>query len=89
MNGSNMWPETSFTPPLPPQRRRMSGRPATKGKRYVTEKIGKHKVSKKGKPIMCSACHMPGHTKVTCPTTNNPVKLRVKRPKITKTTQVY
>ncbi|CAH1438421.1 unnamed protein product [Lactuca virosa] len=50
--------------------------------------MGKHKVSKKGKPIVCSACHMPGHNKVTCPTTNKPVKLRVKRAKITKTTQV-
>ncbi|CAH1439963.1 unnamed protein product [Lactuca virosa] len=49
--------------------------------------MGKHKVSKKGKPIVCSACHMPGHNKVTCPTTNKPVKLRVKKPKITKTTQ--
>ncbi|CAI9268575.1 unnamed protein product [Lactuca saligna] len=87
MNGSNMWPHTSFTPPLPPQRIRMSGIPTTKRKRDVTEKMGKHKVSKKGKPIVCSAFHMPGHNKVTRLTTNKPVKLRVKRSKITKTTQ--
>ncbi|CAI9301826.1 unnamed protein product [Lactuca saligna] len=32
MNGSNMWSETSFTLPLPPQRRRMLGRPAKEKK---------------------------------------------------------
>ncbi|CAI9284412.1 unnamed protein product [Lactuca saligna] len=88
MNGSNMWQEISFIPHLPPQRRRMSGRPATKRKRDVTDKMGKHKVPKKGKHIVCNACHMLGHNKVTCPTTNKSVKLNVKRPKITKTTQL-
>ncbi|CAH1431086.1 unnamed protein product [Lactuca virosa] len=32
---------------------------------------------------------MPGHNKVTCPSTNKPVKLKVKRPKITKNTQEF
>ncbi|CAI9265825.1 unnamed protein product [Lactuca saligna] len=33
MNGSNLWPATDYTPPLPPVRRAMPGRPATKRKR--------------------------------------------------------
>ncbi|CAI9279568.1 unnamed protein product [Lactuca saligna] len=37
MNGSNLWPTTDYTPPLPPVRRAMSGRPATKRKRDATE----------------------------------------------------
>ncbi|CAH1443259.1 unnamed protein product [Lactuca virosa] len=37
MNGSNLWPTTDNTPPLPPIRRTMPGRPATKRKRDATE----------------------------------------------------
>ncbi|CAH1435724.1 unnamed protein product [Lactuca virosa] len=37
MNGSNLWPATDYTPPLPPVRRTMPGRPATKRKRDATE----------------------------------------------------
>ncbi|CAI9268759.1 unnamed protein product [Lactuca saligna] len=49
MNDSNIWPDTSFTPPLPPQRRRMHGRHIVKRKRDVSERMGKHNVSKKGR----------------------------------------
>ncbi|CAI9259780.1 unnamed protein product [Lactuca saligna] len=41
----------------------MPGRPTTNRNTDVIEKMGKHKVSKKGKPIVCSTCHMPGHNK--------------------------
>ncbi|CAH1450165.1 unnamed protein product [Lactuca virosa] len=37
MNGSNLWPATDYTPPLPPVRRTIPGRPATKRKRDATE----------------------------------------------------
>ncbi|CAI9284262.1 unnamed protein product [Lactuca saligna] len=37
MNNSDMWPETNYTPPLPPISRRMPGRPATKRKKSTTE----------------------------------------------------
>ena len=37
MNGSNLWPATDYTPPLPPVRRTMPGRPVTKRKRDATE----------------------------------------------------
>lgn len=37
MNGSNLWLATDYTPPLPPVRRTMPGRPATKRKRDATE----------------------------------------------------
>ncbi|CAI9288882.1 unnamed protein product [Lactuca saligna] len=37
MNGSNLWPATDYTPPLPPGRRAMPGRPLTKRKRDATE----------------------------------------------------
>ncbi|CAI9286313.1 unnamed protein product [Lactuca saligna] len=67
MNGSKMWPETNYIPPLPPKNRTMHGRPKTKKVRDVSENGGKHKVSKKGKKISCSLCKMEGHNKKTCP----------------------
>lgn len=51
MNSSDMWPETNYTPPLPPINRRMPGRPTTKRKKSTTENIGTHRVSKAGKKI--------------------------------------
>ncbi|CAH1425790.1 unnamed protein product [Lactuca virosa] len=42
MNGSNLWPTTDYTPPLPPVRRTMRGRPATKRKRDATENQTRH-----------------------------------------------
>ncbi|CAI9290557.1 unnamed protein product [Lactuca saligna] len=37
MNGSNLWPATDYIPPLPPLRRAMPGRPATKRKKDAIE----------------------------------------------------
>ncbi|CAI9301587.1 unnamed protein product [Lactuca saligna] len=37
MNGSNLWPVTDYTPPLPPVRRTMPGIPATKRKMDATK----------------------------------------------------
>ncbi|CAI9282033.1 unnamed protein product [Lactuca saligna] len=55
MNGRNLWPATYYTPPLPPIRRTMTERPATKRKRDATEtpnnqeknqrKLPKHKTN--------------------------------------------
>lgn len=64
MNGSNMWPEITFTPYLPPKERRMPRIPTVKRKKDVLERMGKHKMSKLGKPIVCGACHMFIHNKV-------------------------
>ncbi|CAH1451778.1 unnamed protein product [Lactuca virosa] len=79
MNGSNLWPATDYTPPLPPVRRTIPGRPATKRKRDATENQlsekskkstqtqnkGKQqvKVSKAGKKQKCSLCEIEGHNK--------------------------
>nr|KAJ0217332.1 hypothetical protein LSAT_V11C300118470 [Lactuca sativa] len=54
MNSSDMWPETNYTPPLPPINRRTPGRPTTKRKKSTTENIGTHRVSKAGKKIRCN-----------------------------------
>nr|KAJ0192741.1 hypothetical protein LSAT_V11C800426100 [Lactuca sativa] len=80
MNSSDMWPETNYTPPLPPINRRMPGRPTTKRKKSTTENIGTHKVSKAGKKIRCSICKEIGHNKATCPQ-RRPQKLNVKKQK--------
>ncbi|CAI9260825.1 unnamed protein product [Lactuca saligna] len=45
----------------------MPGKPNTKRVRDVSEKSGKHRVSKKGKKISCSLCKVEGHNKKTCP----------------------
>ncbi|CAI9296449.1 unnamed protein product [Lactuca saligna] len=66
-NNSDMWPETNYTPPLPPINRRMPGRPTTKRKKSTTENTGTHRVSKAGKKIRCSICKEIGHNKATCP----------------------
>ena len=75
-----MWPETNYTPPLPPINRRMPGRPTTKRKKSTTENTGTHRVSKAGKKIRCSICKEIGHNKATCPQ-RRPQKLNVKKQK--------
>ncbi|CAI9268000.1 unnamed protein product [Lactuca saligna] len=80
MNSSDMWPETNYTPPLPPINRRMPGRPTTKRKKSTTENTGTHRVSKAGKKIRCSICKEIGHNKATCPQ-RRPQKLNVKKQK--------
>ncbi|CAI9278555.1 unnamed protein product [Lactuca saligna] len=80
MNSSDMWPETNYTPPLPPINRRMPGRPTTKRKKSTTENTGTHMVSKAGKKIKCSICMENGYNKATCPQ-RRPQKLNVKKEK--------
>ncbi|XP_052625661.1 uncharacterized protein LOC128132761 [Lactuca sativa] len=87
MNSSDMWPETNYTPPLPPINRRTPGRPTTKRKKSTTENIGTHRVSKAGKKIRCSICKEIGHNKATCPQ-RRPQKLNVKKQKKQKVVQV-
>ncbi|CAI9268328.1 unnamed protein product [Lactuca saligna] len=45
INSSDMWPETNYTPPLPPINRRMHGRPTTKRMKSTTENTGTHRGS--------------------------------------------
>ncbi|KAL7602969.1 hypothetical protein Lser_V15G16880 [Lactuca serriola] len=80
MNSSDMWPETNYTPPLPPINRRIPGRPTTKRMKSTTENIGTHRVSKDGKKTRCSICKEIGHNKATCPQ-RRPQKLNVKKQK--------
>ncbi|CAI9299761.1 unnamed protein product [Lactuca saligna] len=80
MNSSDMWPETNYTPPLPPINRRMPGRPTTKRKKSTTENTGTHRVFKAGKKIRCSICKEIGHNKATC-LQRRPQKLNVKKQK--------
>nr|KAJ0197201.1 hypothetical protein LSAT_V11C700369740 [Lactuca sativa] len=74
MNGSDMWPETNYTPPLPPISRMMPGRPATKRKKSTTENKGKIRFLMLGKKLDI------GHNKATCPE-RKPQKLNVKKQK--------
>nr|KAJ0209809.1 hypothetical protein LSAT_V11C400172910 [Lactuca sativa] len=67
MNSNDMWPETNYTPQLPPISKKMHGRPATKRKKSTTENIGTRRVSKAGKKIRCSVCKEIRHNKATCP----------------------
>ncbi|CAI9264970.1 unnamed protein product [Lactuca saligna] len=46
MNGSNLWPTSEYTPPLPPIRRTLSGRPATKRKKDSMENQSSNKSKK-------------------------------------------
>ncbi|CAI9291389.1 unnamed protein product [Lactuca saligna] len=80
LNSSDMWPQTNYTPPLPPINRRMPGRLTTKRKKSTTETTGTHKVSKAGKKIRCSICKEIGHNKATCPQRRHQ-KLNVKKQK--------
>ncbi|KAL7586291.1 hypothetical protein Lser_V15G36537 [Lactuca serriola] len=80
MNGSDMWLETNYTPPLPPISRRTLGMPTTNRKKATTENTGTHMVSKAGKKIRCSICKEIGHNKTTCPQ-RRPQKLNVKKQK--------
>ncbi|CAI9271151.1 unnamed protein product [Lactuca saligna] len=67
MNSSDKWPETNYTPPLPPINRRMPGKSATKRKKSTTENTGTYRVFKAGKKIRCSIYMEIGHNKATCP----------------------
>ncbi|CAH1432157.1 unnamed protein product [Lactuca virosa] len=66
----------------------MPGRPKTKRVIDMIEKVGKHRVSKKGKKISCNLCQGEGDNKKTCPSFDRPrlekLPTRVKRTKTTK-----
>ena len=81
LNGSSMWPETSYTPPLPPIARRMPGRPKIKRKRDSVENVGRLRVSKTGRMMTCGLCAEQRHNKRCCPTAPGRSKLPVKRAK--------
>ncbi|CAH1426442.1 unnamed protein product [Lactuca virosa] len=61
-----MWPSTDFIPPLPPLKRRISGRLTIKRRRDASEWMGKHTILKAGKKVSCSICKEKGQKKATC-----------------------
>ncbi|CAH1452094.1 unnamed protein product [Lactuca virosa] len=86
MNGMNMWPSTTFTPPLPPLKRRMPDSPKVKRIRHDSEMYGKHTLSKEGKKVSCGICKEKGHNKNTCTQVSMPPKTNVtKKQKIMQT----
>ena len=50
-----MWPTTDFIPPIPPLKRRMSGRPKVNRRQDESKKLPRHIVSKAGKNN-CAVC---------------------------------
>ncbi|KAI3495861.1 hypothetical protein L1887_38207 [Cichorium endivia] len=70
LNDSSLWPQNpELDPPLPPRRRRLPGRPATKRRRDKAERElsgkTKHTVSRLGSQ-KCSICKQTGHNKAKC-----------------------
>lgn len=63
LNGSNMWEVTSYTKPLPPNDRKMRGRPSVKRKRHVSEKNDKYPT---GRVLTCKNCFETGHNIRSC-----------------------
>ena len=81
MNGSKMWPKTSYEKPLPPKERRMPGRPTIKRKRHETENKAKYPtVSKKGRAKTCGNCLQFGHNARTCKNEKQVPPPKSKRP---------
>lgn len=74
LNGEKMWPKSSIDPPLPPQARRMPGRPKKQRRREQHEEPQKRRfsISRAGLVITCSRCKEPGHNKSSC---KNPVSI--------------
>ncbi|CAI9285468.1 unnamed protein product [Lactuca saligna] len=72
LNGSSMWPEAPYMKPLPPQKRRLPGRPTLKRKMDQSERESKgktrHTISKVGAVNRCTICRERGHNSSTCPT---------------------
>ncbi|CAI9291985.1 unnamed protein product [Lactuca saligna] len=72
LNGSSMWLEAPYMKPLPPQKRRLPGRPTLKRKMDQSERESKgkkrHTSSKVGTVNRCTICRERGHNRSTCPT---------------------
>ncbi|XP_023741915.1 uncharacterized protein LOC111889995 [Lactuca sativa] len=71
LNGSDMWQEVPYQRPLPPEKRRLPGRPSVKMQRDAMEKElsgpVRHSVTRRGALIRCSICKESGHNKKKCP----------------------
>ncbi|CAI9259907.1 unnamed protein product [Lactuca saligna] len=67
-----MWPKVTYMKPLPPQKRRLLGRPTIKRKMDQSERESqgktKHTISKAGAVMRCTICRKTGHNRSTCPT---------------------
>ncbi|CAI9267628.1 unnamed protein product [Lactuca saligna] len=72
LNGSSMLPEAPYMKPLPPQKRRLRGRPTLKRKKDQSEMESKgkrrHIISKACSVNRCTICRERGHNRSTCPT---------------------
>ncbi|KAD2805173.1 hypothetical protein E3N88_38550 [Mikania micrantha] len=66
LKGSIHWPKTNDIKPLPPQEKRMPGRPTVKRKRDLSEKEKKNKTVGIGRKMICQNCHENGHNKRSC-----------------------
>ncbi|XP_050227587.1 uncharacterized protein LOC126677148 [Mercurialis annua] len=82
INGSNMWPEVSGYPIIPPPHRKMPGRPKKKRKRDADEEPK----GRQGMTMTCKHCLCEGHNVRGCPNidkspTPRPPKGRPGRPK--------
>lgn len=67
MNGENMWPISTIEPVLPPERRRLPGRPKKQRRReHHEDPRPSVQVSRKGKEIKCTRCQQAGHNRLTC-----------------------
>ncbi|KAD6119144.1 hypothetical protein E3N88_10415 [Mikania micrantha] len=64
--GSIHWPKTNDIKPLPPQEKRMPGRPTVKRKRDPSEKEKKNKKVGIRRKMTCQNCQENGHNKRSC-----------------------
>nr|KAJ0185031.1 hypothetical protein LSAT_V11C900497880 [Lactuca sativa] len=62
MNWMTMWPSTTFTPPLPPLKRRMPGRSTVKRIRDASERSGNTLFQRQGKRFLVEYAKRKGTT---------------------------
>ncbi|XP_021996103.1 uncharacterized protein LOC110893298 [Helianthus annuus] len=81
LRGSTFWPKTDDIKPLPPNERRMPGRPAVKRKRSTDEKEKKNPKVGIGRKMSCQNCYEMGHNVRSCKNEKKDPPPKVKRPK--------
>ncbi|GJY58865.1 hypothetical protein Tco_0458757 [Tanacetum coccineum] len=65
---TSWWVKVTFQLPIPPRKRKMSGKPKGKKKKHPSEanESNSKKVSRFGRTITCSNCYKKGHNKTGC-----------------------
>ncbi|XP_039144000.1 uncharacterized protein LOC120281164 [Dioscorea cayenensis subsp. rotundata] len=68
LGGRDFWPLSEAGPMLPPMAKRMPGRSAKKRRREAMEPKNRNqtKLSREGRVMTCSKCHIKGHNKSHC-----------------------